>query len=295
MRGSARQPRTTTDPDAASPAMGSATDRNGSAPGGEHTNITDMGRHRETPVVSTLLRLAVVFVLVVAVGAAAGYYGSALIPKEYAARAELQYKLSKSVPNELLREDRTLTTQKVLLRSRVVLAPVAKENRMAPEDLAKNVSADVVANSEIIEVELRDHSPERAQKLLAAVVDVYLVEANRDWHDPVRAYIEAQIAGLEDQLRVVQGQLQPGLSPERTAELIQRQQDLTSLVEHFREGLSNAPESLSEPPARVLITPYPIDEPVRPRPLMNAAAGAAAAFVLAAFVVLIIARRRLRL
>jgi hypothetical protein len=294
MRGSSRQPRTTADPDAAPAAAESAADGTGPSPGGVRTDNTDVGHHRETPVLSTLLRLAVLFSLVVAVGAAVGFYGSALVPKEYAARAELQYKLSKSVPNELLREDRTLTTQKVLLHSRVVLAPVAKENRVAPEDLAKNISADVVANSEIIEVELRDRSPERAQRLLTAVVDRYLVEANRDWQDPVRAYIEAQIAGLEDQLRVVQGQLRPGISPERGAELIKRQQDLTDLVVHFREALSNPSESMSQPPARMLIAPYSIAEPVRPRPLLNAAAGAAAAFVLAAFVVLVIARRRLR-
>jgi capsular polysaccharide biosynthesis protein len=172
---------------------------------------------------------------------------------------------------------------------------VAQENHSAPEHLAKNISADVVDNTEIVEVELRDQSPERAQELLSAVVDAYLVAANRDWQDPVRAYIEAQIAELENQLQGLQGQqLRPGLSPERTTELLQWQRDLTKVVEHFRESLSKAPASMSEPPARVLTAAYQVAEPVRPRPLLNAAAGAAAAFVLAALVVLIIARRRPR-
>jgi capsular polysaccharide biosynthesis protein len=281
--------------DATMPATSSANDGNGSGQARPPVEGRNTGQHRETPALPTLLRLAVVFVLIVAGGAAAGYYGSALVPKEYAARAELQYKLSKSVPNELLREDRTLTTQEVLLHSMVVLRPVAQENHIAPEHLAKNISADVVDNTEIVEVELRDQSPERAQELLSAVVDAYLVAANRDWQDPVRAYIEAQIAELENQLQGLQGQqLRPGLSPERTTELLQWQRDLTKVVEHFRESLSKAPASMSEPPARVLTAAYQVAEPVRPRPLLNAAAGAAAAFVLAALVVLIIARRRPR-
>jgi uncharacterized protein involved in exopolysaccharide biosynthesis len=255
---------------------------------------SETGRHREGASLSTIIRLTVVFVLVVLVGAGIGFAGSLFMPKQYAARAEVQYKLSKSVPNELLREDRTLTTQKVLLHSMDVLRPVAQENQISPEDLAKNISADVVANSEIINVEMRAESRERAQKLLAAVLDRYLVEANKDWEDPVRAHIEAQITDLQGQLQDVQGQMQSDISVERSAELSGRQQVLTDLLDRSRQELSSDPGPLTEPPARILSAAYPVAEQVSPKPLLNAAAGAAAAFVVAALVLLVMARRRLR-
>ncbi|RDH77701.1 hypothetical protein DVS77_15150 [Mycolicibacterium moriokaense] len=275
-------------------ATASVATRNGSGPVGTRVKTTDTSRHRETAPTSWLLRTSALFVLVVMLGAGVGYLGSMLLPTQYAARAEIQYKLSKSVPNELLREDRTLTTQKVLLRSMDVLRPVAQENQMVPEDLAKNISADVVANSEIIDVELRAETRERAQKLLAAVIDRYLVEANRDWEDPVRAYLEGQIKGQQNQLQELQTELQSDISAERADELSQQAKVLENLLNHSQEELSNAPETMSAPPARQLTAPYVVAKQVRPRPLMNAAAGAAAAFVVAALVLLIIARRRLR-
>ena len=104
------------------------TDGNGSAAVRAPVETAAPARHR--PVVSAAnLRLAVVAVMIVVVGAGAGCIVSLLLPTQYAARAELQYNLSQAMPNELLREDRRLTTQLVLLRSRVVLGPVASEQR----------------------------------------------------------------------------------------------------------------------------------------------------------------------
>jgi capsular polysaccharide biosynthesis protein len=259
------------------------------------TTTNSGGLHREKVSLSTVLRLVVLLVVVVMIGGGVGFAGSLLLPEQYAARAEIEYKLSKSVPNELLREDRTLTTQKVLLHSMVVLRPVAEQNQIAPEDLAKNISADVVANSEVIAVELRAETRERAQVLLAAVLHRYLVEANRDWKDPVREYLDAQITDLQYKLQEVQKKREPDISPERAAELDQQEKVLYAVLDHTRQELSNAPQQISEPPARLLIAPYTESERVRPRPLLNAAAGAAAALVLSSLVVLFIARRRLRL
>ena len=111
------------------------TNRNGSA---ARAPVDTAAPARHRPAVSAAnLRLAVLSVVIVVVGAGAGCIVSLLLPKQYAARAEIQYSLSQAMPNELLREDRRLTTQLVLLRSRVVLGPVASANGMTPEDLAK--------------------------------------------------------------------------------------------------------------------------------------------------------------
>ena len=169
----------------------SAAESSGNGPGAVQAPVeTQIAARNRPPVPGGNGRLAVLFIMIVVIGAAAGGITSLVLPKQYAARAEIQYNLSQAVPNELLREDRRLTTQLVLLRSRVVLAPVASSNGMTPEDLAKDVSADVVEGSEIIEVQLRDRTRERAQMLLTAVIARYLTEANKGWEDPVRAYLE---------------------------------------------------------------------------------------------------------
>ena len=263
------------------------TDGNGSAAVRAPVETAAPARHR--PVVSAAnLRLAVVAVMIVVVGASAGCIISLLLPKQYAARAEIQYNLSQAMPNELLREDRRLTTQLVLLRSRVVLGPVASDNGMTPEDLAKNVSADVVNNSEIIEVEVRDRTRQRAQMLLTSIIAQYLTLANSDSQDPVRSYLESQLSEVRKQLQA------PEVSASDATRLAQREKALLGLLATSPAKQPISPQSPSGPPARVLAGPYPVAEPVGLTPLFAAAAGATTAFVVAAVVVLLVARRRLR-
>jgi hypothetical protein len=263
------------------------TDGNGSASVRAPVETAAPAQHR--PVVSAAnLRLAVLSVMIVVVGAGAGCIVSLLLPKQYAARAEIQYSLSQAIPNELLREDRRLTTQLVLLRSRVVLGPVASDNGMTPEDLAENVSAEVVDGSEIIEVEVRDRTRERAQMLLTSVIAQYLTLANGDFQDPVGSYLEFQLSEVRKQLEA------PEISASDATRLAQREKALLDLLQPLQVKPPISPQSPSGPPARVLAGPYPVAEPVGLTPLLAAAAGATTAFVVAAVVVLLVARRRLR-
>jgi uncharacterized protein involved in exopolysaccharide biosynthesis len=234
------------------------------------------------------VRLAVLAVVIVLVGAAAGGLGSLLMPKEYAARAQLQYSLSSAIPNELLRNDRRLETQLVLLRSQIVLAPVASQNGMTPEDLANEVSAEIVEGSEIIQVQVRDRTRERAQTLLTGIVAQYVRDANRDWRDPVLSYLESQLSDVEKKLRA------PDVSQRDASGLAQQEQVLIGLRDALQSQPSTGPDSSSSGPrARVVIPPYPVGK-VSPRPLRAIGTGAATALVVAAFVVLLVARRRLR-
>jgi uncharacterized protein involved in exopolysaccharide biosynthesis len=63
--------------------------------------------------------------LITLLGAAGGLVGSQVIPATYAARAEVLYPITEEQPTGFLREDRNLTTQLVLMRSRAVLGPAA--------------------------------------------------------------------------------------------------------------------------------------------------------------------------
>src|SRR5207245_576202 len=122
--------------------------------------------------------LIVLSVVIGLLGGVGGYYGSRLLTVQYAAHAEIQYSLAGAAPNDVLGEDRKLGTQVILLSSRLVLGDVAAENGMTEEKLAEKISANLVENSEVIEVELRDDTPQRARALLKAVIDRYLGEAN---------------------------------------------------------------------------------------------------------------------
>jgi hypothetical protein len=263
------------------------TDGNGSAPARPFVETSDRPRPRRPGGVANI-GVAMLCVLIVVVGGSAGYIASLHMPKQYVARAELHYSLAHAEPNELLREDRTLTTQLVLLRSRAVLWPVAAENGLTPEYLEKSVSAKVVDASEIIEVEVRDARRERAQQLLTSIVGRYIAMANSDAKDPVRSY-------LEDQLRAVRMQrndVAAARSSATSTALAERERFLVGLLNELKP--SATPESLSWPPAQVLTPPYLLAGYAGPTPVFAAAAGGTIGLVVAAFVVLFVAQRRLR-
>lgn len=232
------------------------------------------------------VRLAALAVAIVAIGAATGFIGSQLIPRQYAARAEIVYRLTESQPNELLREDRKLTTQLVILGSRVVLAPVADDHAITPENLAEHVTASVIDNSEIIEVEVRDRSPEGARTLLTEIVGRYLDLANKNWKDPTLEYLEFQLGEVQKQRRA------PNLPQDVSLDLARREQSIVGLIEPLRPTPVFRQLSVSGPPARLLTDPYTVPAPVSPKPLIATAAGGATALLVAALVVLLVVRRR---
>jgi hypothetical protein len=232
--------------------------------------------------------LAILSVVIGLLGGFGGYYGSRLLPVQYAARAEIQYSLAGAEPNDVLREDRKLGTQVLLLRSRLVLSDVAAANGLTPDQLADKVSANLADNSEVIEVELRDWTPEGARALLAAVADRYLQEANANWQDPVSSYLKLQLAQLQKQKQA------PGLLPEDVAKLTQLEQFLNDMISRLEQAPPAGVESLQGPPAQLWTEPYVVAGQVSPRPKLAAAAGAGTAAVVAALVVLLVIRRQQR-
>ncbi len=226
--------------------------------------------------VAEALRLALIGLMILLVGTGAGYAGSLLLPEQYGARMQLRYNLTQAEPNELLREDRTLITQLVVLRSRPVLEPVASANGLTAEELSENTSATIVESSEIIEVEIHDPSRERGQLMLQAIADRYIALANGPDQNPVRDYLESQLREVQERLR------RPNVSSGEAGGLAQREAALLGQLDTLR---------LTGPPAQVLTPPYSLAEPVSPRPLFAAATGALTALLVAALVVLLVARR----
>lgn len=225
-----------------------------------------------------LRRFALIGLLIVAFGAVAGLVAALVLPTQYAARATLLYPLTEDQPTGFLREDRNLTTQLVLIRSRLVLEPVAVANGMTVEDLEDVVTVTLVEGTEVIEFEVRDPARGRGVVLLDGVVQRYLAVANEDRDDAALAYVDAELADVTARLGA-----QPG--PVEAAALVQRQQ---SLFEQ-RDTLN-----IGEPAARVVVAPYSAPEPAGMGPLYAALTGGLCGLLIAVGVVAVSARGQRR-
>jgi capsular polysaccharide biosynthesis protein len=229
--------------------------------------------------VNTALRLAAVGLFITVVAAGVAFGTALLLPKEYAARTELLYQITIEQPTGFLRDDRNLTTQTVLLRSRTVLAPVAAPAGMSVEDLEDKVSVSVVEGSEVLVLEVRDGSRQTAAQLADAITKRYLEVAGQSGQLGVRAYLEKALADVRGQLAKT-----PNAAPDRAA-LANREQELVGQLDNL------AVSQLAGPQAQVIVPTYDVADPVSPRPLYAAATGALAGLMIAIVVVAILARR----
>jgi capsular polysaccharide biosynthesis protein len=214
-------------------------------------------------------------VLLVLIGAGIGYASTLLVTTEYAARAQILYPLTEESPTGFLREDRSLTTQLVLLRSRTVLAPAAQANGLSVQELDDKLRASVVEGSEVVDLEVRDPDREVGLRLADAVTARYLAVAN-DVPSENRAYLRSELAEVERRLDA--GELSPG----QTAALAGRRATLLDRLDALE---------LAGPQATLLTPAYSADDPVSPRPLLAGAAGALSGLLVAAALVFLLARR----
>ncbi len=241
---------------------------------------------RPRPTRRQVVVLAAVLGLLVVLGALAGLVVSALRPSTYAARADVLYALTREQPTGFLREDRNISTQLVLLDSRSVLGPVAAGEDVRVEDLAVAVDAAVVGESEVISVTLTDRDPERAQRLLSAIVTQYLLVSGNDRRADLRGYLEGELQAVLDRQTGVRAGTDG--DPGELAALTGREQWLRTQLDELRLT------DLAGPAAEVLVEPYVETDPVAPDALLGTAAGAASGLVVAALVVVVLARRATR-
>src|SRR5205085_5554705 len=120
-------------------------------------------------------RLVMLTLTIILLGAAAGLAGALVLPKTYGARAEILYSASQPQQGgDPLQQDRQLSTQLVLLKSRAVLGPIAQKQGRRYEDLDKDVSVSVLENSNVIQVEARASTEPVALQTLQALTNGYL-------------------------------------------------------------------------------------------------------------------------
>jgi uncharacterized protein involved in exopolysaccharide biosynthesis len=179
-------------------------------------------------------------------------------------------------PTGFLREDRNLTTQIMVMQSRSLLAPIAVANGMTVDDLTEHVTATVAEGSEILQLEVRDHSRERGVVLADQIVRAYLAMARDDDRDQVRSYLVGQLGEVRAQLDVAR-------DPRQSLEVRLGAQSLADREQSLEQQLDQLTlMQLSVPRPSVVVPPYSAPDPVSPGLTTSAATGALAGAVAAA-------------
>jgi capsular polysaccharide biosynthesis protein len=254
--------------------------------GAAHGTADDAPRHRRLTG-REWVRLSAFAMVLVVLGAVAGFVTSLVIPKQYAAHAQVLYAIAQEQPTGFLREDRNITTQIVLLNSRSVLDPVAKQAHISVLELAKRVQAEVVTGSEVITITLTDHQGARAQHMLDLLVQQYLKISNDDPRAELRDYLNSQLTDVLS--RISEVRVAAATRGGELAALVEREQWLRTQLDEMKFS------DIAGPGASVLVNPYVEVKPVSPKPLIDTAAGAFAGLIIAVFAVAFLARRRTRI
>jgi capsular polysaccharide biosynthesis protein len=255
------------------------------------------------PVILRLLAIAAAIVI----GCGVFAYGvSAAGAKTYGARSEILYPLNAEIASgSFLREDRTLSTQLVAIKSRTVLTPVALKYHMTVDELSKQVVATILQDSEVIRIEVDDASQARAQQLVADVARQYLQNTGQDKNAQVEKHLHDQIDGLNAEqntltarLSAAQSDRENSADPNTPSALeLQLQAQLSNLndqIGSLTTQLNSAQVSdLQTPQVQQLTQPYEVGK-VAPKPLRAGIAGALAGMMIAAGVVVLLIRRRLK-
>ena len=233
--------------------------------------------------------------LIVIIGAEAGYLVSNLADKEYGARTEVYYQLTENNSTGFLRQDRALSTQLVKIKSREVLAPVAEANHRTVDQLAAKVHASVLQDSEVLRIEVDDASRDRAQSLTGAVTAAYLkvAQTERDTASSTIDALNQQLNGYNAQIADLNSKLASASSSGTTAinNQLQNVYDLRSSTQSRIDELTV--EKARQPQVNQLTQPYLLDDPVSPKPMKTAIAGGLAGFALVAAAATFLIRRHL--
>jgi uncharacterized protein involved in exopolysaccharide biosynthesis len=244
-------------------------------------------------------RLVMLTLTIILLGAAAGLAGALVLPKTYGARAEILYSASQPQQGgDPLQQDRQLSTQLVLLKSRAVLGPIAQKQGRRYEDLDKDVSVSVLENSNVIQVEARASTEPVALQTLQALTNGYLALSGQP--SGVARNLSAQLAEARQNTAQLQARI-----PQLVSAVLAGTATQTSLDDARAQlAASQAREKALQarideitltgqagPAAQVLTPPYALPDPVSPRPGIAAGIGALVGAIVAGTMLAVGARR----
>lgn len=200
-------------------------------------------------------RLVLVSAIAVVLGLLGGLIATMVLPHIYAAQTTIRYSLGEK-SSDSDNADRTLTTQTVIIGGREVLQPVADSTGVPIDYLTKNVSATIVPNSEIIQIQVLHPDRSSGIQLADAVAKQYLQVANTSDN---RAQLQSQLDNAQRQLAV------PTTPPDAVADLQGQVADLQSQL---------AQDASTSDLAAIVAPAFSQTAPVFPNTLITLAIGA---------------------
>ncbi|MGH3857545.1 MAG: hypothetical protein ACRDR6_29475 [Pseudonocardiaceae bacterium] len=249
-------------------------------------------------------RLALLGLTIILLGTAAGLLGALVLPKTYGARAEILYSNSQDQQGggDPLRQSRQLSDQLVFLKSRNVLEPVAQKQGRQFTDLDKEVSATVLDNSEVIQVEADGPTKLAAMQTLQAVMDGYLTLIRQPSGTILN--LNTQLAEAHASTTQIQARVQQlttavlnGTSTQTS--LTDARTELTTSMDREKAIQAKIDDrnlsGQAGPNAQLLTPPYSLPDPVFPQPLIAAGTGALVGVLVAGAMAAVGARRRMKL
>ena len=246
-----------------------------------------------------ILRLGAIAAAIVVVCGLLAFGFTEMLPKTYGSRVEIVYPINVFNPSgDTLRTDRILATQLVAIKSRAVLAPVAKEFHLTPDALSKKIVASVLQDSEVLRIEADDASQAKALALVTAVSQAYIKTANpaiTATSTAAEQTLAAQIATLNRTIADTQARLAAATPNSQNALQLQTtlnnaNTQLNSATSQLNTVVVNAAQTQKVAP---LTDPYDAGK-VAPKPVRPGIAGVLAGMMIAAGVVVLMLRRRLR-
>jgi uncharacterized protein involved in exopolysaccharide biosynthesis len=244
--------------------------------------------------------LALTALMIVVLGAAGGLGAALVWHKTYGARAEILYSLSQDQQSsDPSLQDPELSTQLVMLTSPAVLGPVAQKQGRQFDDLNKNVNAQILDNSEVIQVETDGPTKPAALQTLQAILDNYLALAAQP-HGVARN-LDLELANAHANTVQLQTRVQQLTAAVSAKTATQASLDGARAALSASQDQENALQSrISElnltgqtgPEAQLLTPPYALPDPVYPQPLIAAGIGALLGAITAGAVVALSALRR---
>lgn len=139
--------------------------------------------------------------------------------------------------------ERTLATQRDIVLSDQVLAPVVKATQMDRRDLLSALQVSTEPGSDVLRISAEDTDPTRASRVATAVVDAYVGYSRAQGKQRLEAQAEALsplIADLQPRTQVrpretdVVGQAQVSAAVSQLATLVQQQQQLRAAAAAYQ-------------------------------------------------------------
>lgn len=220
------------------------------------------------------LGLLLLTLVLTAVGAQAGYFSANLFDTVWQARTEIEY-----------RGNSWTETEDVAVKSRSLTAPIAEAYGVEIKEFEEDLTAGLVAGTQILRIEYFDTDAELAQNVVSDLAEAYIADASERPPEGSRELLELQLSELEDELDSAKDELESGVV-EPGQPLTPTQQDIQSEIASLRARIGvlelrllDSDLELQDVEARGLpryvTRPFVFEEPYFPRPLRLGLLGAA--------------------